>query len=151
MNINTALEEGIHLAEVLDVAVLPDREILPSKLNIEDNDVKYGFNCVVAAYGLNGKLAGKAEGGGVHNLPLTHNSPAIRFLRAIQDRDIKDASNLKNSVGAHLLIEIKREIIPALGVRNVIKKFISRNEISLADWDREVANRNKTKSLKIRK
>ncbi len=150
MKVHTPLN-GIFLATVVKTEVIPDREIPPVEMETELDEVKYGFNCIVAAYDLNGKLAGAAEGGGAHNLPLTHNSPAIRFIRAIQDNIIKNISNLPESTGACLLVEIETKIIPSLGVRNVIKKFISRNEMSLADWDREVANRNKTKALKIRK
>ena len=129
--------KGIYKALVLNATVQPDRKISFDD-PIDDNKIKYGFNCIVKAYELNGELAGEAEGGGVHNFPLSHTSPAIKFLRALQDKNIEDVSGVDDAKGASLFVEIETKIIPSLGVRNVIKKFISRREMSLADWNREV-------------
>jgi hypothetical protein len=64
---------GIYKEKVLYAKVLPGRES-------NSEDVKYGFNCAVTVYERGGEFLGVAEGGGAHNLPLTHNSPAIPDL-----------------------------------------------------------------------
>ena len=135
MKKHTYIPGGIYKARVLDARILPDR-------SIQANEIRYGFNCVVAAYSMDGELAGEAEGGGIHNDPLTHNSPAVRFFRALQDIEIEKVCDLNCSEGACLLVEIETKIIPSLGVRNVITRFISREEMSLAEWECEAERMN---------
>lgn len=135
MNKKTTPLKGIYKAQVLSADVLPDRDIHLDGEEAELNKVKYGFNCEVAVYDIAGNHIGNAEGGGAHNLPLSHTSPAIKFFRALQNRNILSVSGMENSIGAYLLVEVEPKIIPALGQRNVIKKFISRREMSLADWE----------------
>lgn len=141
MNKKTTPLKGIYKAQVLSADVLPDRDIHLDGEDTELSKVKYGFNCEVAVCDIAGNHIGNAEGGGAHNLPLSHTSPAIKFIRALQSRNIKSVSGLDNSIGAWLLVEVESKIIPALGQRNVIKRFISRREMPLSGWENEVAHR----------
>jgi hypothetical protein len=135
MKINETPINGIYKAKVLCVKVLPDRDP-------DAKDVKYGFNCTVAIYGRNGEFLGVAVGGGAHNRPLSAASPAIRFLRALQDIDAKKICNLKRTKGAYLLVEVETKIIPAMGTRKIIREFISRRKMSLSDWESEAGRKN---------
>lgn len=127
--------KGIYKAIVLSAEVLPDRESPRDEREAGLGPVKYGFNCIVAAYDSSGKCVGNAEGGGVHNLPLTANSPAIKCLRALQDTGRNGLPPLPEIIGACMLVEIETKIIPALGARNIITQFISRKNMTLADWE----------------
>ena len=127
--------KGIYKAIVLSAEVLPDRESPHDEPEAKLDPVKYGFNCIVAAYDPAGKCVGTAEGGGIHNLPLTANSPAIKCLRALQDKDSNNTASLPEIIGACMLVEIETKIVPALGTRNIITQFISRKRMTLADWE----------------
>ena len=137
MKINRPIPPGIHKGVIVDADFVPENDTPPIERKQEDCEVKVGFNFIIAAYGVDGKFEGFVDSGVTYKSPINANSPIRKFLKAIQDANIEQMSCMKETKGKTLFIETDNDIIPGLGTRSIITRFLPKRNISLEAWNSE--------------